>query len=190
MIWTPEQNQIVMPPAGGKLHRWFKRWPPRMPYGWGSLVKNCRCCASSASSYYGTNLCGCTGLPSVIHATFSNSTKCPQLDGQTVALHLVTSIPCNNLATQSQTGWEYTFTYGTCTIKVQFYCQSNNTWAIRITEQTCNCQNGATVTSAGTCTPLNVSFTGILVPLCFNAFCGTTGCNGGGGATWNVTVTL
>lgn len=168
MIWQP-LKELILPGRNLRDRMEERDWrrPWRDPPG---MSASCNCGGNTA--------CLCSGIPNTLHATFSNSGKCTNLDSQTVALVLAAG------------AWSYSFTYGTCTITVSFTCVPPSTWRLGISNNQA-CSGGTTTTAVGTCgPPLNVNFTGMPVPQCFNAQCGATGCNGVPGSMWNVTVTL
>ena len=161
-----------------RLSRWLKLpWPPG--WGWGSWVRGCGCCKSSAAVTITSPCCTTGGLPTTLHVTLAiTSGTCAALDGQTFAL--TWDAVAGN--------WDYDFTDGNgCPWMIVFGCLITNNFNIRICKAGTHslptgCGSNPTHAAAA-CGALNLSFTGLTVGGNSCATCL-------GGATFTATATL
>ena len=160
-----------------KLSRWFKLpWPP----GWRW------CCCKSAPSSAGSAACvSCSvNLPLTIHVTFSNSTHCPKLDGQTFTL-TYSSVGMYGFASAA---WYYAFTDSNgCSWVMVFDCQTSTSLQFCLNYSTVSMLFHCTGKNVYTCSPLNAVFS----PVQYNTGGGTCGTcvTGGNSPLWTVTAT-
>jgi len=144
---------------------WHRPWQDAP----GFLLGCSRCCSAPTSGPpLIPNACCAGGLPSEIHATFSNSGKCAAFDGQTVPLVFTTAPRLNYNFTSPR--WEYVLVNtGSCEEVVQFFCTYDPAFSpcpgftgclafrLNVPAFGANCA-GASGTSSCSCSPLSIVF--------------------------------
>ncbi len=193
MIWTPDN--AIETPAHCRLSRWFKRrWPPG--WGWPWAQSGCGCCVSAPSTHgclYNTGCCA--NVPATVHVTFSNTGKCPPLDGKTFTLTIgpCTAANCtfggNDHTSDAVCGWSSaTQTCTGTTFVVSFGCiaiAGGQHFAINVSNM--NLSGTYTTATGGsvTCSPFNV----VIDPNLRVLANGLTGACSGGSLTF-ITATI